>query len=161
MGVLFCCRFYFFTSNHQSTAMISNVTRVRAIERVARASNSLRSYSNEISQPLSLISKSSLIRPLAGPSNATDNAAIQRDFKFWPNFFTEEESSEILKMALWKLDRADSTRRRRRPTQVDQSPQSQNGLQIHFHGEYGFEEVSLVIWSLHPAELISRDTMTL
>lgn len=141
--------------------MISNVTRVRVGGRVARASPLLRNYSNEISQPLSLISKSPLIRPLAGPSNATDNAAIQRDFKFWPNFFTEEESSEILKMALWKLDRADSTRRRRRQKQVDQSPESQNGLQHQFEGEYGFEEVCSVIWSLTAAELISRDTMTL
>jgi alkylated DNA repair protein alkB family protein 7 len=78
---------------------------------------------------------------LAGPSNATDDEAIQRDFKFWPNFFTEHESSELLKMALWKLDRADSTRRRRRKHKVDQIPGSLTGLQNHFEGEYGFEEV--------------------
>jgi alkylated DNA repair protein alkB family protein 7 len=78
---------------------------------------------------------------LAGPSNATDNDAIQRDFKFWPNFFTEEESSELLKMALWKLDRADSIRRRRRKNKVDQIAGSLTGLQNQFEGEYGFEEV--------------------
>jgi alkylated DNA repair protein alkB family protein 7 len=64
---------------------------------------------------------------------------------FWPNFYTAEESAEILKMALWKLDRADSTRRRRRKNQTDQMQQEPGqdvGLQKLFHGEYGFEEVS-------------------
>jgi alkylated DNA repair protein alkB family protein 7 len=92
-----------------------------------------------------LLSTSPLIRPLAGPSHATDHEAIQRDFKFWPNFYTEEESSELLKMALWKLDRADTTRRRRRKTKGDQPPEALTGLQGLFEGEYGFEEVRVFL----------------
>lgn len=101
-----------------------------------------KSFSIKTQQPLSLISKSPLIRPLAGPSDAIDHEAIQRDFKFWPTFFTEEESSEILKMALWKLDRADTTRRRRK-RKGDQDLIAATGLQDLFKGEYGFEEVDL------------------
>lgn len=101
-----------------------------------------KSFSIKTQQPLSLISTSPLIRPLAGPSDAIDHEAIQRDFKFWPTFFTEEESSVILKMALWKLDRADTTRRRRK-RKGDQDLIAATGLQDLFKGEYGFEEVDL------------------
>jgi hypothetical protein len=45
-------------------------------------------------------------------------------------------------MALWKLDRADTTRRRRK-RKGDQRNEKATGLQGLFEGEYGFEEVSL------------------
>ena len=118
-------------------------TGLRMTRQMAKASISAKSYSTELSRPLSLTSSSPLIRPLAGPSHAIDHEAIQRDFKFWPSFFTEEESSEILKMALWKLDRADTTRRRRKK-KGDQSTVGAMGLQGLFEGEYGFEEVHLI-----------------
>jgi alkylated DNA repair protein alkB family protein 7 len=95
--------------------------------------------------PYTLATKTPLIRPLAGSSTDHSHEAIQRDFMFWPTFYTAEEGEEILKMALWKLDRADSTRRRRRKSQTDQMQQDSrqdSGLQKLFHGEYGFEEVS-------------------
>ena len=114
---------------------------------MARACAPVKGYSTQLQQPLSLTSASPLIRPLAGPSDAIDHEAIQRDFKFWPSFYTEEESSEILKMALWKLDRADTTRRRRK-RKGDQNTEAATGLQGLFEGEYGFEEVSLRSFSV-------------
>jgi len=121
---------------------MSGLSGLSIMRQMARACTPVRSYSTQLPQPLSLTSTSHLIRPLAGPSNAIDHEAIQRDFKFWPSFFTEEESSEILKMALWKLDRADTTRRRRK-RKGDQNTEAATGLQGLFEGEYGFEEVSL------------------
>jgi alkylated DNA repair protein alkB family protein 7 len=121
---------------------MSGLSGLSIMRQMARASTQAKSYSTKLPQPLSLTSTSPLIRPLAGPSNAIDHEAIQRDFKFWPCFFTEEESSEILKMALWKLDRADTTRRRRK-RKGDQNTVAAAGLQGLFEGEYGFEEVSL------------------
>jgi alkylated DNA repair protein alkB family protein 7 len=112
------------------------------MRKIARVTVPVKSYSTKLPQPLSLTSTSPFIRPLAGPSDAVDYGAIQRDFKFWPSFFTEEESSEILRMALWKLDRADTTRRRRK-RKGDLNQQTATGLQGLFEGEYGFEEVSL------------------
>jgi hypothetical protein len=125
---------------------MSGLSGLRIVRQIARASIPGKSYSTELLQPLSLTSTSPLIRPLAGPSDAIDHEAIQRDFKFWPSFFTEEESSEILKMALWKLDRADTTRRRRK-RKGDQNTVVATGLQGLFEGEYGFEEVSLSLSS--------------
>jgi alkylated DNA repair protein alkB family protein 7 len=121
---------------------MSGLSGLSIMRQMARASKQAKSYSTKLPQPLSLTSTSPLIRPLAGPSNAIDHEAIQRDFKFWPSFFTEEESSEILQMALWKLDRADTTRRRRK-RKGDQNTEAATGLQDLFEGEYGFEEVSL------------------
>jgi alkylated DNA repair protein alkB family protein 7 len=112
------------------------------MRQMVRASTQVMSYSTKLPEPLGLTSTSPLIRPLAGPSDAIDHEAIQRDFKFWPSFFTEEESSEILRMALWKLDRADTTRRRRKK-KGDQNTMVAMGLQGLFEGEYGFEEVIL------------------
>jgi hypothetical protein len=121
---------------------MSGLSGLRMMWKIARASVPAKSYSTKLPQPLSLTSTSPLIRPLAGPSDAVDHEAIQRDFKLWPSFFTEEESSEILRMALWKLDRADTTRRRRK-RKSDQNTVTATGLQGLFEGEYGFEEVSL------------------
>ena len=121
---------------------MSSLAGLRTVHKLSKVARLRKRYSNIAASPLSLTSRSPLIRPLAGPSNAIDHEAIQRDFKFWPTFFTEEESSEILKMALWKLDRADTTRRRKRKGKGDQSHRSLTGLQGLFEGEYGFEEVS-------------------
>jgi hypothetical protein len=122
---------------------MSGLKGLRTMRQMVRATVHSKKYSTKILEPLSLTSTSPLIRSLPGPSHAINHEAIQRDFKFWPSFFSEEESSEILKMALWKLDRADTTRRRRRKGKVDQSPGTPIGLQGLFEGEYGFEEVSL------------------
>ena len=121
---------------------MSGLSGLSIMRQMARGSTQAKNYSTKLPQPLRLTSTSPLIRPLAGPSNAIDHEAIQRDFKFWPSFFTEEESSEILQMALWKLDRADTTRRRRK-RKGDQNTEAATGLQDLFEGEYGFEEVSL------------------
>jgi len=121
---------------------MSGLSGFRIMRRIPRSCAPTKSYSTKFPQPLGLTSTSPLIRPLAGPSDAIDHEAIQRDFKFWPSFFTEEESSEILRMALWKLDRADTTRRRRKK-KADLNQVTAAGLQGLFEGEYGFEEVSL------------------
>jgi hypothetical protein len=121
---------------------MSGLSGLAIMRQMVRASTQVMSYSTKLPEPLGLTSTSPLIRPLAGPSDAIDHEAIQRDFKFWPSFFTEEESSEILRMALWKLDRADTTRRRRKK-KGDQNTMVAMGLQGLFEGEYGFEEVIL------------------
>jgi len=128
---------------------MSGLSGLRIMRRMARSYAPAKSYSTKFQQPLGLTSTSPLIRPLAGPSDAIDHEAIQRDFKFWPSFFTEEESSEILRMALWKLDRADTTRRRRRK-KGDLNQVTATGLQGLFEGEYGFEEVGLSSQSVVP-----------
>jgi len=128
---------------------MSGLLGLRIMRRIARSCAPAKSYSTKLPQPLSLTSASPLIRPLAGPSDAIDHEAIQRDFKFWPSFFTEEESSEILKMALWKLDRADTTRRRRKK-KGDLNRVTATGLQSLFEGEYGFEEAGLSSQSVVP-----------
>jgi alkylated DNA repair protein alkB family protein 7 len=123
---------------------MSGLTGLGTMRKTIRVSSLGKRYLSKTPQPLSLTSTSPLIRPLAGPSDAINHEAIQRDFRFWPSFFTEDESSEILRMALWKLNRADSTRRRKRKGQGDQANESSIGLQGLFEGEYGFEEVSFV-----------------
>ncbi|GFZ43344.1 hypothetical protein JCM24511_01064 [Saitozyma sp. JCM 24511] len=73
---------------------------------------------------------------------ATD-ATLRDDFLLWPGFFSLEESRQLLAMALWKLDRADSTRRRRRKggtSSLGEGDGVRGGLQDMFYGEYGFEE---------------------
>jgi hypothetical protein len=140
---------------------MSGLSGLSMMRNIARVSVPAKSYSTKLPRPLGLTSTSPFIRPLAGPSDATDHEAIQRDFKFWPSFFTKEESSEILKMALWKLDRADTTRRRRK-RKSDQNTVMATGLQGLFEGEYGFEEVSFSYPSVSlDIQLIRcRDTMT-
>lgn len=127
-------------------------------------------------EPLNLSSTSSYIRPLtlAGPSRppppqgaqGTQGANLARDFLFWPQFFNDDESRELLKMGLWKLDRVDSTRKRRRRS-VSGSGSNENlaseegersSLQDLFEGEYGFEEVSQLrrIWKRHMLAVFCR-----
>jgi alkylated DNA repair protein alkB family protein 7 len=106
------------------------------------ASRLLRAYTTAPpAAPYNLSTPTPLIRQLAGSSTDHTYQAIQRDFMFWPNFYTAEESQQILEMALWKLDRADTTRRRRRKSQIEPGAGTGTGLQDLFHGEYGFEEV--------------------
>jgi alkylated DNA repair protein alkB family protein 7 len=99
-----------------------------------------------------LTEPSSWIRPIPAGSldgTATQDNTLRDDFLLWPGFFSLEESRQLLAMALWKLDRADSTRRRRRKGGTGTTASGQGdgdggegGLQDLFHGEYGFEEVS-------------------
>ncbi|KAI9634459.1 uncharacterized protein MKK02DRAFT_16941 [Dioszegia hungarica] len=96
-----------------------------------------------LGEPHVLTRPSAFIRPLspnavAGPSRPS---SIGTDFQLYPDFFGEEESRQLLAMALWKLDRVDSTRRRRRNKGLwEESEAGGAGLQSLFHGEYGFEE---------------------
>lgn len=120
----------------------------------------LRCYtSSTASVPLNLSSTSPYIRSIAGPSRTSKQpgtSSLARDFLFWPTFFNESESRELLKMGLWKLDRADTTRKRRRrtDTKIGSSDSAASpSLQDLFEGEYGFEEVripySLVAVQMH------------
>lgn len=74
---------------------------------------------------------------------------MESDFLFWPKLFDEDESREMLEMGLWKLDRADSTRKRRRRSDPKLVSQAGTGtdLQDLFEGEYGFEEVNHQLYS--------------
>lgn len=72
------------------------------------------------------------------------------DFLYFPDFFNEAEQEILLKLALWKLDRVDSSRRRRRrrtsstPATEEGDVAEKNGLQRMFEdaSAYGFEDVS-------------------
>lgn len=70
--------------------------------------------------------------------------AAEEDFAFWPDFYSPDESRALLGLALWKLDRVDSTRRRRRRKVKDQAKPQGVMAELHdvFDGPYGFEEVS-------------------
>ncbi|WVR05643.1 hypothetical protein IAU60_002665 [Kwoniella sp. DSM 27419] len=89
--------------------------------------------------PLNLLSASPLIRPHS-PSIDGRSRIKPDDFKFWPGFFSDQESRVLLRMALWKLDRADSTLKRRRGGTKGDATASGPGLQAMFGAEYGFEE---------------------
>lgn len=95
------------------------------------------------------------------------------DFVYYPNFFSPEEQAILIKLALWKLDRVDSKKRRtrRRRSSNSESTQVVNGevegngskgensdpdLQALFEDPsvYGFEEVSpgpTLPYSSHPS----------
>lgn len=102
-----------------------------------------RAYSTAIAQALTLDSISPFIRPLAGPSSESYAKSVGKDFLFWPNFLGDDESIEVLKMALWRLDRSDSSLRRRRKGKAAETPNQADAarLQELFDQEYGFEEV--------------------
>lgn len=107
-------------------------------------SQTARYHATSTAPPLTLASKSHLIRPFAGPSTPLDAPSLANDFFFWPEFLTADESREVLQMALWKLDRVDTARRRRRKAKNMEADHtgSGSGLQDLFDGAYGFEEVS-------------------
>lgn len=73
------------------------------------------------------------------------------DFLYFPDFFNEAEQEILLKLALWKLDRVDSSRRRRRrrSSPTDEGALAEkDGLQRMFEdtSAYGFEDVRGVVW---------------
>ncbi|KAJ9104456.1 hypothetical protein QFC21_001951 [Naganishia friedmannii] len=94
-----------------------------------------------------LTSASPYIRPFGDPNDAT-LAGKKEDFLYFPDFFEEAEQEILLKLALWKLDRVDSSRRRRRRTSKATtegsagSPDRSIGLQRLFEdtSAYGFED---------------------
>lgn len=93
---------------------------------------------------------SSLIRPLSR-NNPIRSTPSESDFLLYPDFFSAAECRQLIGMALWKLDRADSTRRRRRKTGsieiTEKGADEDEALQGLFEGEYGFEEVCTCIRS--------------
>lgn len=66
---------------------------------------------------------------------------LENDFQLYPDFFSPSEVERLVKMSLWKLDRADSTRRRRGRGAA--SACDAEGVQKLFESvdKYGFEEV--------------------
>lgn len=84
--------------------------------------------------------------PLIRPSKGVLRTDIADDFVLYPHFYTLQECRQLLAMALWKLDRVDSKRKRRRKGSAAGSTGNASGgtdLQDMFEGEYGFEEVGL------------------
>jgi hypothetical protein len=94
-----------------------------------------------LSARISLIHPSPFVRIRGAPQLT---AAIEGDFTFFPTYFSQADSRTLLEAALWKLDRGDYTRRRRRRAQtIAEVGEGEGGmLQDVFSGEYGFEEVS-------------------
>lgn len=96
--------------------------------------------------PHTLNRPSLFIRPFgpnatAGPSRPN---SLESDFQLYPDFFHPGECRQLLGMALWKLDRVDTTRRRRKNRGLssdEAGTENQDGLQNMFEGDYGFEEV--------------------
>ncbi|OCF33238.1 hypothetical protein I316_04979 [Kwoniella heveanensis BCC8398] len=115
-------------------------------------------------KPLTLHSSSPYLRPHHHPTSLSagnDNTSVpaDSDFYFWPNFFDEAECKILLEMALWKLDRVDSSIKRRRNRQIAKRSSGlsssgageceekeggtggrMEGLQGLFNKDYGFEE---------------------
>lgn len=97
-------------------------------------------------------SSSTLIHPIQPtPSSISFTSSSQlyhRGFSLHPDFYDPSECRQLLNVALWKLDRSDRVRRRKK--RITSSPSSSvsintsgnDGLQDLFQGEYGFEEVS-------------------
>nr|XP_018264960.1 uncharacterized protein I303_03142 [Kwoniella dejecticola CBS 10117]OBR87118.1 hypothetical protein I303_03142 [Kwoniella dejecticola CBS 10117] len=99
-------------------------------------------------QPLHLQSESPLIRPHNVASSSSSSSAViakPNDFLLWPEFFNVEETKALLQMALWKLDRVDSSLKRRRkgkdtPKSLTTSSVEADELQSLFNRQYGFKE---------------------
>jgi alkylated DNA repair protein alkB family protein 7 len=88
-------------------------------------------------QRYTLASPSPLVRARGSTPFAP---ALEADFALYPDFFSPAESRALLSLALWKLDRAD-TRRRRRRAEPKREEARGAPLQDMFAGPYGFEEV--------------------
>ena len=106
---------------------------------------------------VTLASRSPLIRTIGRPSPD----GLEEDFALFPDFFSLEETRELLKGALWKLDRVDPVRKRRRrpsaasPASTPAASTASGPLQDLFAGEYGFSEVSTLphmIWICLPLQ---------
>ncbi|WVQ97189.1 hypothetical protein IAU59_004299 [Kwoniella sp. CBS 9459] len=125
------------------------------------SSTSAKAASATTPAPLTLHSISPYIRPhhqpSSPPASVRGDGRIPADFDFcfWPNFFDEAECKVLLEMALWKLDRVDSSIKRRRKggkrsaagsamvspmSRVGDERGGMEGLQALFKKEYGFEE---------------------
>lgn len=112
---------------------------------------SIRTFSNAAAtRPIHrLTSDSPYIRSFGHP-DASDSTAAGDDFLYFPDFFNEAEQEVLLKLALWKLDRVDASRRRRRRRSSVRSEggesgtEENKGLQRSFEdtSAYGFEDVS-------------------
>ncbi|CAD6566153.1 MAG: hypothetical protein TREMPRED_002281 [Tremellales sp. Tagirdzhanova-0007] len=74
------------------------------------------------------------------PSGPSFDPFANDDFLLYPSFFNLSECRQLIKASLWKLDRSDTSRRRRRNTFPSPDGRDEQGLQDLFHGEYGFEE---------------------
>jgi len=117
---------------------------------------SLKAFSTQASSRHAhrLTSASPYIRSVGEPSTAA-LVGKEEDFLYFPDFFEEAEQEMLLKLALWKLDRVDSSRRRRRRRKntttegVADVPSSKTGLQTLFEdaSAYGFEDVSRRLFS--------------
>ncbi|KAK4686923.1 hypothetical protein P7C73_g3202, partial [Tremellales sp. Uapishka_1] len=89
-----------------------------------------------------LTSASAFTRALDASSSAAP-LTLDNDFIFYPTFFSGSECRELAQMGLWKLDRTDHLRKRRRKSGVAQTHKAEDSrLQDLFgdEGEYGFEE---------------------
>ncbi len=97
--------------------------------------------------PITLASASPLVRALGPPCVAPISTT---DFVLHPAFLNHEEQAHMINLALWKLDRVDSRKKRRRRRRVDADGALAEldlaiarDLQQLFESEseYGFEEV--------------------
>jgi hypothetical protein len=95
-----------------------------------------------------LTNPSPYIRCLPASSASSDSVDLRDDFALYPNYFDPSESSELLRAALWRLDKSDVAlrRRRSRPEDADKGIESVGDLQKLFRGAYGFEEVCDLRW---------------
>lgn len=124
-----------------------SMTGIRLYRALRAVQSSVKSYSTEGSaKSYRLTDKCAFIQPCQSSSGGSGHD-ISSDFTFYPHFFDQAECRQLLAMALWKLDRVDTTRKRRRKGAAAESAGSSSGstdLQSMFQGEYGFEEVSHV-----------------
>jgi len=93
--------------------------------------------------PVTLATASPLVRTVGDPSPS----GLEGDFALYPNFFSLDETKALLAGSLWKLDRVDPVRKRRRRTVGAAPPmagESAGPLQNLFKGDYGFQEVRLL-----------------
>jgi alkylated DNA repair protein alkB family protein 7 len=95
-----------------------------------------------------LTSEGPYVRAFGNP-DAGNLKGKENDFLYFPEFFNDAEQEILLKLALWKLDRVDSSRRRRRrrtgsAVTEEGNAAEKNGLQRMFEDSsaYGFEDVS-------------------
>ena len=105
-----------------------------------------------------LASRSSFVRTIGRPSPD----GLEEDFALFPDFFTLDETRNLLKGALWKLDRVDPVRKRRRrpsaasPASAPTASTTSGPLQDLFAGEYGFSEVSTLPLMIHDMSCLLR-----
>lgn len=125
--VIFCCTF----------RCLTKLPTVRAIRTASLSTQAHR-----------LTTEGPYVR-LFGNPNVDKLKCKEDDFLYFPNFFNDAEQEILLKLALWKLDRVDSSRRRRRrrtgtTESAEEAATGSNRLQRMFQSAsaYGFEDVS-------------------